>query len=153
MTNILAEPTAFKHIYVWSGIWQGLGWSTIIYIAALSAVDYTLHEAAIVDGASRLQRILHIDSPSILPTMMIQLILASGGIMGVGFDKAYLLQNNLNISASEVISTYSYKAAFGSSNADYSYSAAIGLFNSIVNGGMVVLVNYIAGKLSKTSLW
>lgn len=153
MPDILSSPTAFKHLYVWSGQWQGLGWGTIIYIAALSSVDYTLHEAAIVDGASRLQRIWHIDIPSILPTMMIQLILASGGIMSIGFDKVYLLQNTLNLSASEVISTYTYKAAFGSSSSNFSYSTAIGLFNAIVNGTMVLIVNYLSGRLSKTSLF
>ena len=151
--DLLASPSAFSHLYVWTGIWQGLGWGTIIYIAALAAVDATLHEAATVDGATRLQRVIHIDIPCILPTIMIRLILASGAIMAIGFDKVYLMQNNLNIDASEVISTYTYKAAFGTSNSNYSYSTAIGLFNSLVNGGMLVLVNLLAGKLSETSLW
>ena len=116
-------------------------------------MDSTLHEAAVVDGATRFQRILHVDIPCILPTLMIQLILSSGNIMGIGFDKVYLMQNSLNISASEVISTYTYKAAFASSNSNYSYSTAIGLFNSVVNGGMLVLVNVLAGKFSGNSLW
>ena len=151
--ELLSSPSAFPHLYVWTGVWQSLGWNTIIYIAALSAVDSTLHEAAVVDGATRFQRILHVDIPCILPTLMIQLILSSGNIMGIGFDKVYLMQNSLNISASEVISTYTYKAAFASSNSNYSYSTAIGLFNSVVNGGMLVLVNVLAGKFSGNSLW
>ena len=151
--NLLAMPQAFRHIYVWSSAWQGLGWSTIIYIAALAAVDPSLHEAAIVDGASRWQRILHVDIPGIMPTMIIKLILTMGGILSIGFDKAYLLQNDMNISASEMISTYTYKAAFESAQADYSYSTAIGLFNSVVNGIVLIIVNTTANKLSGSSLW
>lgn len=153
MPDLMAKPEAFKHIYVWSGIWQGLGWGTIIYIAALAGVDATLHEAAIVDGATRFQRMLHIDIPGIMPTMVIQLILACGGIVDVGFDKTYLLQNSLNMSGSDVIATYSYRVAFHSSNSDFSYSSAIGLFNAVVSAAMVVIVNSIARKISDTSLW
>lgn len=151
--NLLALPQAFRHIYVWSSAWQGLGWGTIIYIAALAAVDPSLHEAAIVDGASRWERILHVDIPGIMPTMVIQLILTMGGILSIGFDKAYLLQNDLNLVNSEMISTYTYKAAFESAQADYSYSTAISLFNSVVNGIVLVIVNSTANKLSGSSLW
>lgn len=147
----LSVPEYFKSIYVWSGIWQGVGFSSIIYISALSGVDYQLHEAAIIDGATKLQRIIHVDIPSIAPTMIILLILSLGSIMGVGFEKVYLLQNSLNMSASDVISTYVYRV--GLINSDYSYSTAIGLFNSVINAILLVAVNSIAKKFSSTSLW
>jgi putative aldouronate transport system permease protein len=147
----MGTPKYYQHLYVWSGIWQSFGWSSIIYMAALSSVDTELHEAAMIDGANRTQRIWHIDIPAIMPVMMILLVLASAGIMSVGFEKSYLMQNDLNITVSEVISTYTYKTGMGSRM--FSYSTAIGLFNNVVNFIMLVIVNYAAGRLSETSLW
>ena len=144
-------PRYFIHLFVWSGIWQGFGWSSIIYVAALSNVDMELHEAAMIDGASRLQRILHIDIPSIMPTMVILLVLSAGGIMSVGFEKVYLMQNDLILTVSEVLSTYTYKQ--GLLQRQYSLSAAIGLFNNVVNFLMLVIVNFVAKKVNETSLW
>ncbi|MGB8454065.1 MAG: ABC transporter permease subunit [Anaerocolumna sp.] len=149
--DFLSRPKLFKSIYVWSGVWQGLGWSSIIYISALSGVDYQLHEAAIVDGATKLQRIWHVDLPSIKPTIVMLLILNMGQIMNVGFDKVFLLQNSLNFKASDVISTYVYRV--GLINNDYGYSTAVGLFNSVINLFLVVSANKIAKKLTSESLW
>jgi putative aldouronate transport system permease protein len=149
--NFFAEAGVFRHAYVWSGIWQGMGWSSILYLAALSAVDPTLYEAATIDGANKWQKIIHIDIASIAPTCIILLILSAGGILNVGFEKAYLMQNNLNLSQSEVINTYVYKV--GIQSTQYSFSAAIGLFNNGINFVILVLVNWISGKLSETSLW
>jgi putative aldouronate transport system permease protein len=152
--DIFANPGTFRHLYVWSGVWQGMGWSSIIYLAALSAVSPELHEAAEIDGATRFQRVLHIDFPTILPTVVIMLILNSGSIMSVGFEKIYLMQNDLNLIHSEVISTYVYKVGISSSTvSDYSYSTAISLFNSVVNMSMLVLVNWISRKVNDVSLW
>ena len=153
MVDLFGEPGAFQHLYVWSGIWQGVGWGSIIYIAALAGVDESLHEAAIIDGASRLQRIRYIDIPTIMPTMVIMLILSAGGIMSVGFEKVYLMQNSLNISRSEVISTYVYKVGMVIGTGDYAYSTAIGLFNSDINFLMLVFVNAISRRVSDSSLW
>ncbi|MFV0399423.1 MAG: ABC transporter permease [Oscillospiraceae bacterium] len=147
----LSEPTMFKSIYVWSGVWQGMGWSSIIYISALSGVDYEMHEAAIIDGATKLKRIWHIDLPSIKSTIIILLILQIGQVMNVGFEKVYLLQFPMNMSHSEVISTYVYR--MGLINNDYGYSTAVGLFNSVINVTLLVTVNQISKKFSKTSLW
>lgn len=149
--NTLMSGTAFPHLYVWSGVWQELGWSSIIYIGALSGVDDSLHEAALIDGATKWQRIVHIDLPLIIPTIIIMLILRSGSIMSVGFEKAFLMQNSLNLSTSEVISTYTYKV--GIKEGQYSFASAVGLFNSVVNFTMVILVNGISRKVSQTSLW
>ena len=146
------SAAAFPHLYVWSGIWQGLGWDTVIYTAALTVVDPELHEAAMIDGATRFQRLLHVDLPAIVPTITITLILRCGKIMGIGFDKVYLMQNTMNQRASEVIATYVYKQGL-TSNLDYSYSTAIDLFNSAINLVMICLVNFISGKVSETSLW
>ncbi len=153
MKDILSVPSAFSHIYVWSGIWQSMGWSSIIYIAALSGVDSELHEAAQIDGASRFQRVLHIDLPSILPTAIILLILSSGNIMNVGFEKVYLMQNDMNISASEVISTYVYKIGMSVGTGDFSFATAIGLFNSVINFALLITVNFISKRFSHNSLW
>ena len=153
MTDWFGEPGAFQHLYVWSGIWQGIGWGSIIYIAALSGVDESLHEAASIDGASRFQRVIYIDIPCILPTMVIMLILNAGSIMNVGFEKTYLMQNSLNISRSEVISTYVYKVGMVIGTGDYPYSTAIGLFNSVINFIMLILVNSISKRLTESSLW
>lgn len=145
-SDIRLNPTAFRHLYVWSGIWQSMGWSTIIYIASLSAVSMELHEAARIDGANRFQRVLNVDIPTILPTVSIMLILRFGHVMSVGYEKVYLMQNSLNITVSEVISTYVYKYGIGKNQ--LSYGAAIGLMNSAISTVLVVLVNWITKKLS-----
>lgn len=153
-SDILGSPSAFRHLYVWSGVWKGFGWGSIIYTAALAGVDPAYHEAAQIDGATRFQRILHIDLPSIMPTIVIMLILRMGDVMSIGFEKVYLMQNVLNLSTSEVISTYEYSIGLSGGNAtDFSYATAIGLFNSVVNLIMVVAANKIARKVSDTSLW
>lgn len=148
--DFMTRSDWFAHIYVISDIWQNLGWNSIIYISALASVDLGLHEAARIDGASRLQRILHVDIPCIFPTIAIMLILQTGNLMTVGFEKAYLMQNPLNMGASEIISTYVYKMGLVSSQ--YSLSAAIGLFNNIINLVLLLSVNYISKKMSDTSL-
>jgi putative aldouronate transport system permease protein len=147
----LGKADLFRPVYVWSGVWQDTGRSAIIYIAALSSIEQELHEAAMVDGASKLQRTLYIDIPGIMPTAVIMLILNLGRIMSVGFEKAYLMQNTLNIAASEIISTYVYKV--GLLNAQFSLSTAIGLFNSVISCVLVISVNFIARRYSDTSLW
>lgn len=147
----LTSGSWFRHLYVWSGIWQNTGWDSIIYVAALANVAPELHEAAVVDGATKLQRIRYIDFPSILPTAIILLILNTGKIMTVGFEKVFLLQNSMNLATSEVLSTYIYK--MGLLNAQFSLSTAVGLFNSFVNLGMLLMVNFIARKVTDTSLW
>ncbi len=146
-TDFRSISDSFRHIYVWTGIWQNVGWSSIIYTAALSSVSQELHEAAHIDGANRLQRIRYVDIPAILPTICIMLILSCGSIMSISFDKAYLLQTDLNRQVSEVISTYVYKVGLGRA-ADFSYGAAVGLFNSVINCTMLLLVNGISNKLS-----
>ena len=146
--NILSRGEAFDHLYVWSGVWQGLGWGTIIYLAALSGVDPELHEAAQLDGATRLKRVWYIDLPVLLPTASIMLIMSAGGILSVGFEKVYLMQNSMNADYSEVISTYVYKVGLGGLMNQMSYSAAIGLLNNIINAVMLLIVNFITSKLS-----
>lgn len=148
--NLLSEPGAFKWIHVISGIWQGMGWSAIIYISALSSVDFEMHEAAIIDGASKLQRIFYIDLPSIKSTIIMLLILQCGSLMNVGFEKVYLLQNSLNRSAASTISTYVYE--IGMLGAKYSYSTAIGLFNTIINVILILSVNAISKKVAGESV-
>lgn len=151
--NFMGSPEWFPSIYVWSGIWQHTGFNAIIYLAVLSTVDQALHEAAVVDGATRLQRIWHIDLQAILPTTMTLLILNMGQLMNVGFEKAFLLQNTLNQTTSEVISTYVYKVSLAAGIASYSYGAAIGLFNSFVGLILIVIANQISKKLTETGLW
>ena len=151
--NFMAKPQYFRFIYVASGVWQGVGYNSIIYIAALSGVSPELHEAAIVDGADILKRVWHIDLPSILPTMAILLIMSAGSMLSVGYEKIYLMQNSLNNSVSEVISTYTYKQGIAASNPQYSYGAAIGLFISLVNVVLLLVVNRVTGKLSGSSLF
>ena len=148
---IMGTASYFPHIYVWSGIWQSTGWNSIIYLAVLSGVDPELHEAAIVDGANIMHRILNIDIPYLLPTAVILLVLSVGSIMNVGFEKVFLMQNSLNIMRSEVIATYVYK--MGLLNSDFSYAAAVGLFNNVINFGLLITVNQIAKKLSGYGLW
>lgn len=150
-TFFMGEGKYFRHMYVWSGIWQSMGWNSVIYIAALSGVDQQLHEAAMIDGANRFQRVLYVDLPTILPTIIILLIMNCGSILNVGYEKVYLMQNDLNSNVSEIISTYVYK--IGLQQQRYSYSTAIGLFNNIINFGLLVAVNKIAKKLSGTGLW
>lgn len=144
--DIRASAGAFRHLYVWSGVWQQMGWNTIIYVAALAGVSHELHEAAELDGASRWKRVLNVDLPAILPTVSIMLILRFGSVMSVGYEKTYLMQNDLNLSTSEVISTYVYKTGLG--KMQMSYGTAIDLFNSVVNTSMLVLVNAITNKLT-----
>lgn len=150
LPNLMGSPGAFPSIYVWTEAWQHVGWDSILYIATLSAVDPSLYEAATMDGASKWHRMLHIDVPSLLPTATIMFILRMGSVMGIGFEKVYLLQNTLNGSASEIISTYVYKMGLISNQ--YSLSAAIGLFNNIINLVLLLLVNWISKKISDTSL-
>ncbi len=149
--NFLGNPNLFRSVYVWSDVWQGSGYAAVIYLAALAGVDPSLYEAAKVDGASRLQKIWYVDLPGILPTTVIILILSLGNIMGVGFEKIYLLQNPLNTATSEIIATYVYK--IGLLNANYSFATAVGLFNSVVNLILLALVNAVARRTSRTSLW
>ena len=144
----------FRHLYIWSGVWQNFGWNSIIYLAALTAVSPSLHEAATIDGASRFQRVLHVDLPAIIPTVIIMLIMRTGSVMNIGFEKVFLMQNDLNLETSEVITTYVYKIGLAASgNTDFSYSTAIGLFNSVVNMLLIVTVNKIADKVSGNSMW
>ncbi len=145
------KENLFPHIYVWTGIWQSMGWSSVIYFAALSGINPQLLEAATLDGASRWQKIIHVKLPTILPIVVIQLILNAGSLLNVGYEKVYLLQNSLNLNTSEVISTYVYKR--GMVDAQYSFSTAVGLAQSIVSFVMVFLVNALANKISETSLW
>ncbi|WP_445661534.1 ABC transporter permease [Bacillus sp. FSL K6-3431] len=145
--SFMSDPEAFRAIYIISGIWQGAGWASIIYVAALANVDPQLHDAATIDGASLLQRIWHIDLPTLKPMMAVLFILAAGGIMGIGFEKAYLMQTAMNIPTSEIIPTYVYKV--GLQAGDYAYSSAVGLFNSIINIILLVFVNFVVKKLSE----
>lgn len=147
----MSDPDWFKSVYVLSGVWQSTGWGTIIYLAALAGVDPQHHEAAIVDGASRLQRIWHINIPAIIPTIAILLIMNVGNIMAMGFEKILLLQNPLNLESSNVIATFVYQA--GLLDAQYSFAAAVGLFNAVINAILLITVNYVAKKTSETSLW
>lgn len=151
--NFMAYPQYFRHIYVWSGVWQGIGYGSIIYIAALSGVSSELHEAAIIDGANIVKRIWNVDLPTILPTIAIMLILQCGSILSVGYEKIYLMQNSLNLSQSEIISTYVYKQGIASAIPQYSYSTAIGLFVSIINVIMLIIVNKTTDKLTGSSLF
>ena len=144
-------PEAFSHLYVWSGVWQTMGWNAVIYIAALSGVDPELIEAATIDGASRMQRIIHINIPVIKPVTVILFIMAVGKLASVGYEKIYLLQNDLNVEVSEVISTYVYKR--GLLNAQYSFTSAVDVFNNIVNVVMLLTANAVSRKFSETSLF
>ena len=141
----------FPHMYVWSGIWQSMGYSSIIYIAALSGVSPELHESAVIDGANILQRIWHIDIPTIMPTMVILLIMSCGNIMNVGYEKVYLMQNDLVIDTAEVISTYVYKQ--GLINNQFGYSTAIGLMNNVINFIVLICANKLSNKIFGSGLW
>ncbi|MEX1028905.1 MAG: ABC transporter permease subunit [Paenibacillaceae bacterium] len=149
--NFMGVPEYFKSIFVWSNIWQGIGYGAVIYMAALAGINPELYEAAKVDGASRFQKMRHVDIPGIAPAAIILLILGVGQMMNVGFEKIYLMQNPLNVSTSEVISTYVYKV--GLLGANFSFSAAVDLFNSLINLILLITVNYVAQKISDSSLW
>ena len=151
MPNLISNPSRFASVYVWSDVWQHVGWDSIIYLAALSAIDPTYYEAATMDGATRLQKIRHIDIPLNIPSAKSLLILRAGGILNVGFEKVLLLQNPLNLQGSEIISTYVYKV--GMQNFQYSLSTAIGLFNTVVNVIVLVFVNWLSRKTTKTGLF
>lgn len=145
--DVRLNPDAFYHLYVWSGVWQSMGWSAIMYVAALAGVPMELHEAAKIDGASRWRRILAVDLPAIMPTVCILLILRFGSIMSVGHEKVYLMQNGGNIAKSQIISTYVYNVGMSNAN-NYSFGSAVGLMNSVINTSLVLLVNWITNKLS-----
>jgi putative aldouronate transport system permease protein len=149
--DFLARADYFRHVYVWSDIWQTAGYSAVIYVAALAGIDPSLYEAAKVDGASRIQKIINVDIPGIMPTAIIILILGVGNIMQVGFEKAFLLQNPLNLSQSEIISTYVYKT--GLLNANFSLATAINLFNALINLVLLVTVNALAKRVTGRGLW
>ena len=149
--NILTKPGLFKWIYFISNEWKNVGWSSIIYIATLSSVDVSMYEAAKVDGANKLQKIWYLDIPSLVPTMVILLILNSGRVLNVGYEYVLMLQNDLNITASQIISTYSYQV--GLLQRSYGFSTAVGLFNSVINLILLVSVNKIANKVSGSGLW
>jgi putative aldouronate transport system permease protein len=151
--NFLANPGLFAGIFAWSGAWQFSGYAAVIYLAALAGIDPQLHDAARVDGASRLQRIRHVDLPGIMPVILVILILNVGSLLSVSFEKVFLMQNPLNLATSEVISTYVYK--IGLLNANYSFATAVGLFNSVIGMTLLVLVNTLAKRLSASGagLW
>lgn len=151
--SLLANGENFKHLYVWSAVWQSTGYNAIIYIAALSSADQSLHEAAMIDGASRFQRVVHIDVPCILPTVSIMLVLAVGNIMNVGYEKVLLMQNDLNMNYSEIISTYSYKVGLASGVPNFAQSTAIGLFNSVINFILLVIANFTSKKLNGSGIF
>ena len=148
--DVRSSKEAFRHLYVWSDIWQGTGWSTIIYVSALSAVPEELHEAAKLDGASRLRRVWSVDFPTILPTVAIMLIMRFGSVMSVGYQKAYLMQNQMNIDVSEIISTYVYKN--GIYNGNMSFGTAVGLLQSVINTVLVFVVNWVTNLLTDNEM-
>ena len=149
--DFMAKPAWFQPLYVFSNVWQYMGFNAIIYIAALASVDQELYEAASIDGASRMQKIIHISLPCIMGTIIIMFIMRIGSLMSVGFEKVYLIQNSVTLSASEVISTFIYKN--GIQKGQFSYSTAVGLFNSVINFTLLMLANFVSKKATKTSLW
>lgn len=149
--SFLGKPELFSHIYVWTGVWQNVGYNAIIYIAALAGISPELREAAEIDGANIWQRIWHIDLPGIMPTAVILLIMGTANVLNVGFEKIFLLQNDLNMRASDVISTYVYRV--GLKNMEYSLATAIGLFQSGVSALVLCLVNWVSKKVTESSLW
>ena len=149
--HFMAEPSWFRPLYIGSEIWQNAGWGSILYLAALSSINPELHEAAIMDGANKFQRVWHIDIPGILPTIVIMFILNSGRIMSVGQEKAYLMQTSLNQSTSEIISTYVYKR--GLQNHQYSFATAVGMFESVVNLVLLCTVNFVSKRVTESSLF
>lgn len=149
--DFFASGPAFKHVYVWSDVWKNTGWNSIVYLAALTNIDPELYDSAKVDGASTWKTIWYIDLPCILPTIITLLILNTGNLMSVGFEKAYLMQTTLNTNASEIISTYVYKV--GLQGGQFSFSTAVNTFNSVINCILLVIVNFVSRKISETSLW
>ncbi|MBQ9709640.1 MAG: sugar ABC transporter permease [Clostridia bacterium] len=151
--RVMESASLFPHLYVWSGVWQGLGWWAIIYVGTLANVDQSLHEAAIIDGAGRLKRMWHINLPTIIPMAVIMLILSIGNMLSVGFEKVYLMQTDLNLRASRIISTYVYEMSFMTKIPKFSYATAIGLFNSVINIILLWIANTVSRKVGETSLW
>jgi putative aldouronate transport system permease protein len=151
--NILNDPNWFQSLFVWSGVWQSMGFATVIYLAALTTIDPALHEAATVDGASRLQRIRHIDIPGIMPVTTMLLILNMGNFINIGFEKVLLMQNPLNTSVSEIIDTYIYKVGLASTALDFSYATAIGLFKGVIALVLVVTANWAVKRMGQEGLW
>lgn len=151
--NILGDARNFRSLYVWSGIWQNVGWNSILYISALASVDTQIHEAAIIDGANKLRRIWHIDLPTIKPTVAVMVIMNMGTILSVGFDKTYMMQNAINLEYSEVLSTFEYKRGTGGIIPNYSYGSAIGLMVAVINFMTIAISNKISNKLSGSGLW
>lgn len=149
--NLLTKKEYFASIYVWSSVWQHTGWGTIIYLSALAGVPGELVEAAKIDGANRFQVIRHINIPCILPTIVIMFIMSTGSVLSVGFEKIFLLQNDLNLDVSRVISTYVYE--IGLAGGQFSYSTAIGLFNNVVNIIVILIANKISKKVSGIGIW
>ena len=145
--DFLSEPSAFRTIYIASGIWQDAGWGIIVYAATLAGIDTSQYEAARIDGASMMQRILHIDLPELMPTIVLMLIMNAGNLMNIGFEKVWLLQTDLNKATSDVIAVYVYQQ--GIENAKYSYATAVGLFNTVVNVILLILVNHLAKRLNE----
>ena len=149
--HFMAEPGWFRPLYIGSEIWQNAGWGSILYLAALASINPELHEAAVVDGANKFQRVWHIDLPGILPTVVVMFILSSGKVMSVGFEKAYLMQTSLNLSASEIIATYVYKR--GLLQSQFSFSTAVSLFESVTNLILILTMNYLSRKVTDSSLF
>jgi len=149
--NLMGDPAAFVPVYVLSDVWQHAGWNSIIYLAALSSVDVELYDACKVDGGTKWHMVRYIEIPALVPTMVVLLILSMGGVLSVGFEKVFLMQNGLNISVSEVISTYTYK--MGLLSAQFSYATAIGLFNTVINFTLLTIANQIARRTTGMSLW
>ncbi|HJC22487.1 MAG TPA: ABC transporter permease subunit [Candidatus Eisenbergiella merdavium] len=148
--NLLGTPSAFVPVYVLSGIWQSAGWNSIIFIAALSSVDGQLYDAAKVDGASRWQQVIHVELPAIVPTIIILLIMNMGRVLSVGFEKVFLMQNDLNLSVSEVISTYVFN--IGVQSGQFSFGSAVGLFNTVINFAFLMIANMISKRAADISL-
>jgi putative aldouronate transport system permease protein len=151
--NAMSRPELYQSIFVWTDIWQHMGFAAIIYLAALTTIDPSLHEAAVVDGASKIQRIWNIDIPGIMPIATMLLILNFGNFINIGFEKVLLLQNPINTSVSEILDTYVYKVGLASPTLDFSYATAIGLFKGVIALVMVVFANYSVKKLGQESLW
>ena len=149
--DFMSKPNYFQPLYVFSNVWQYMGFNAIIYIAALSSVDQELYEAASIDGATRMQKIIHISIPCIMSTIIVLFIMRIGNLMSVGFEKVYLMQNSVTLSASEVISTFIYKT--GIQKGQFSYSTAVGMFNSVINFILLISANFISKKSTKTGLW
>ncbi len=151
--NWMGDPGMFRHIFVWSGVWQHMGFNAIIYLAVLATIDPSLHEAAVVDGANRLQRIRYIDIPGLMPVAMVLLVLSTGRVLESDFEKVYLMQSPLNLGVAEVINTYVYKVGLLSPILDFSYSTAIGLLKGLVGLLLMITVNHAARRLTDNGLW